>query len=99
MVEFLVKRGAEFEARTNKGIPALQIADSLHYAGISRILFHGSATNDGMPQVAAMQVPVSFEKAKMGKEIETKAEPMKRRPSKARTLRGSFDRSLPLAVI
>ncbi|KAK6243547.1 hypothetical protein QUC31_009956 [Theobroma cacao] len=98
VVELLVKKGADVEARTNKGVTALQIADSLHYAGISRILIHGGATKDGMPQVAAMPVSIPFGNGKMGKENETKAV-MKRRPSRARALRGSFDRSLPLAVI
>ncbi|XVF56826.1 hypothetical protein PTKIN_Ptkin06aG0151500 [Pterospermum kingtungense] len=99
VVELLVKKGADVEARTNKGITPLQIADSLHYAGISRILIHGGATKDGMSQVAAMPVSIPFENGKMGKEIETKAATMKRRTSRARALRGSFDRSLPLAVI
>ncbi|XP_022744353.1 ankyrin-3-like [Durio zibethinus] len=99
VVELLVKKGADAEARTNKGVTALQIADSLHYAGISRILIHGGATKDGMPQAVVMPVSIPFENGKMGKEIETKAALMQRRPSRARALRGSFDRSLPLAVI
>ncbi|XVE90207.1 hypothetical protein DITRI_Ditri20bG0060500 [Diplodiscus trichospermus] len=99
VVELLVKKGADVEARTNKGVTALQIADSLHYAGISRILIQGGATKDGMPKVAAMPVSVPFGNGKMAKEIETKAASMRRRPSRARALRGSFDRSLPLAVI
>ncbi|XVF30743.1 hypothetical protein REPUB_Repub16aG0084800 [Reevesia pubescens] len=100
VVELLVKKGADVEARTNKGVTPLQIADSLYYAGISRILIHGGATKEGIPQVAAMRpVSIPFGNGKMGKEIETKAAPMKRRPSRARALRGSFDRSLPLAVI
>ncbi|OMO67897.1 Major sperm protein [Corchorus capsularis] len=101
VVEFLVKKGADVEARTNKGVTPLQIAESLHYAGISRILIHGGATKDGMPQqISAMPVSSPFGNGKMGKEIETnKAPMMKRRPSRARALRGSFDRALPLAVV
>ncbi|XWS57885.1 hypothetical protein CRYUN_Cryun09bG0211700 [Craigia yunnanensis] len=99
VVELLVKKGADVEARTNKGVTALQIADSLHCAGISWILIHGGATKNGMPQVAAMPVSNPFGNGKMEKEIETKAASMKRRPSRARALRGSFDKSLPLAVI
>ncbi|KAK8564980.1 hypothetical protein V6N13_020109 [Hibiscus sabdariffa] len=99
VVELLVKKGADVEARTNKGVTALQIADSLHYTGISRILIHGAATKDGMPQVTVMPAPIPFGNGKSGKEIETKAAQLKRRPSRARGLRGSFDRSLPLAVI
>ncbi|XWS64880.1 hypothetical protein CRYUN_Cryun05aG0042200 [Craigia yunnanensis] len=99
VVELLVKKGADVEARTKKGVTLLQIADSLHYAGISRILIHGGATKGGMPQVAAMPFSNPFGNGKMGQEIETKAASMKRRPSRARALRGSFDRSLPLTVI
>ncbi|OMO70415.1 Major sperm protein [Corchorus olitorius] len=101
VVEFLVKKGADVEARTNKGVTPLQIAESLHYAGISRILIHGGATKDGMAQqISAMSVSSPFGNGKMGKETETnKAPTMKRRPSRARALRGSFDRALPLAVV
>ncbi|GMI85469.1 hypothetical protein HRI_002216200 [Hibiscus trionum] len=100
VVELLVKKGADVESRTNKGIKPLQIADSLHYAGISRILIHGGATTTvGMPRVAAMKVLTPFENGKIGKEIETKVELRKRRVSKGRGVRSSFDRSLPLAVI
>lgn len=103
VVELLVKKGADVAARTNKGVTALQIADSLHYAGISRILIiHGGATKDyGIPQIGAMPVSNPFGNRKFGKEIETnKAVSMKRRAnSRARALRGSFDRSLPLTVI
>ncbi|XVF06646.1 hypothetical protein REPUB_Repub06bG0068000 [Reevesia pubescens] len=99
VVELLVKKGADVEARTNKGVTALQIADSLYYAGISRILIHGGATKDGIPQFATMPVSIPFANGKMEKEVEAKAASMKRRPSRARGLRGSFDRSLPLTVI
>ncbi|XVF42590.1 hypothetical protein PTKIN_Ptkin01aG0376200 [Pterospermum kingtungense] len=101
VVELLVKKGADVEARTDKGVTPLQIADSLYYAGISRILVHGGATKDGSMQQVAAAMPVSnpFGNGKIGKEIETKTTSMKRRPSKARALRGSFDRSLSLTVI
>ncbi|KAG4166923.1 hypothetical protein ERO13_A13G164500v2 [Gossypium hirsutum] len=100
VVELLVKKGADVESRANKGVKPLQIADSLHYVGISRILIHGGATTTGgMPRVSAMPDSVPFGNGKIGKEIETKKAPMKRRPTKARAVRGSFDRSLPLAVI
>ncbi|KAE8679004.1 FH protein interacting protein FIP2-like [Hibiscus syriacus] len=100
VVELLVKKGADVESRTNKGVKPLQIADSLHYAGISRILIHGGATTtSSKPRVASMQVSALFENRKIRKEIDSKLAPMKRRLSKARAVRGSFDRSLPLAVI
>ncbi|KAG4112525.1 hypothetical protein ERO13_D13G167259v2 [Gossypium hirsutum] len=99
VVELLVKKGADVESR-NKGVKPLQITDSSHYVGISRILIHGGATTTGgMPRVSAMLDSVPFGNSKIGKEIETKKAPMKRRPAKARAVRGSFDRSLPLAVI
>ncbi|GLT87437.1 hypothetical protein SLE2022_055200 [Rubroshorea leprosula] len=47
VVELLVKKGADVEARTEKGVTPLQIAESLHYAGISRILVHGGGGQDG----------------------------------------------------
>ena len=48
VMELLVKKGADVEARTNKGVTALQIAESLHYIGITRILIQGGATKDNM---------------------------------------------------
>ncbi|KAK8542904.1 hypothetical protein V6N13_136543 [Hibiscus sabdariffa] len=100
VVELLVKKGADAESRTDKGVKPLQIADLLHYAGISRILIHGGATTTGgMPRATAIPVPSPFRNGKIGKEIEAKAAPMKRRLSKARAVRGSFDRSLPMSVI
>ncbi|MBA0603842.1 hypothetical protein Gorai_000024 [Gossypium raimondii] len=98
VVELLVKKGADVEARTKKGVTALQIADSLQYAGISRTLIHGAATKDGMPR-STLPVSVPFGNGKSGKEIETKTAPLKRRNSRMRGLRGSFDRSLALAVV
>ncbi|KAG4114229.1 hypothetical protein ERO13_D12G033400v2 [Gossypium hirsutum] len=98
VVELLVKKGADVEARTKKGVTALQIADSLQYAGISRTLIHGAATKDGMPR-STLPVSVPFGNGKSGKEIETKTASLKRRNSRMRGLRGSFDRSLALAVV
>ena len=46
MTELLVKKGADAEARTNKGVTPLQIAESLHYVGITRILIQGGATKE-----------------------------------------------------
>ncbi|KAM1040494.1 hypothetical protein TB2_029335 [Malus domestica] len=35
-----IKKGVDVEDQTNKGVTALQIAESLHYVGITKILFH-----------------------------------------------------------
>ncbi|RXH76188.1 hypothetical protein DVH24_019076 [Malus domestica] len=46
VIEMLVKKGVDVDARTNKCVPALQIVESLHYIGITRILIHRGATKD-----------------------------------------------------
>ncbi|KAJ4829038.1 hypothetical protein Tsubulata_039590 [Turnera subulata] len=92
VIELLVKKGADVEARTNKGVTALQIAESLHYAGIIRVLMHGGAAKDGVSHVAAA---VSFPMA--SKDVDIK--PLKKRPPRARPLRSSFDRAMPLTVL
>ncbi|KAM1167836.1 hypothetical protein ACFX2I_029731 [Malus domestica] len=69
-----IKKGVDVEARTNKGVIALQIAESLHYVGITRILIHRE------------------------EEI-IKGGMKKKKSSRARALRGSFDRSMPLVVV
>ncbi|XP_068338979.1 uncharacterized protein [Pyrus communis] len=46
VIETLVNKGADAEARNNKDVTALQIAESLHYVGITRILIHRGATKD-----------------------------------------------------
>ncbi|KAB2622490.1 ankyrin repeat and protein kinase domain-containing protein 1-like [Pyrus ussuriensis x Pyrus communis] len=42
----LVKKGADAEAQTNKGVTALHIVECLHYVGITRILIHRGATKN-----------------------------------------------------
>ncbi|XP_021815307.1 ankyrin repeat and protein kinase domain-containing protein 1-like [Prunus avium] len=99
VIEMLVKKGADAEARTNKGVTALQIAESLHYVGITRILVHGGATKDNnMAHLLSQQASVAFGKKSMGLEENLKGG-MKKKSSRARALRGSFDRSMPLAVL
>ncbi|CAB4316281.1 unnamed protein product [Prunus armeniaca] len=98
VIEMLVKKGADAEARTNKGVTALQIAESLHYVGITRILVHGGATKDNNMARLLSQASVTFGKKSMGLEEELKGG-MKKKSSRARALRGSFDRSMPLAVL
>ncbi|KAI6699286.1 hypothetical protein NL676_013610 [Syzygium grande] len=44
-MELPVKKGANVEAMTNKGLSALQIAESLTYMGISRILGTGGGAS------------------------------------------------------
>ncbi|KAM2229329.1 hypothetical protein TB2_013393 [Malus domestica] len=74
VIEMLVKKGVDADARTNKCVPALQIVESLHYIGITRILIHRE------------------------EEI-IKGGMKKNKLSRARALRGSFDRLMPLAVV
>ncbi|GKV48103.1 hypothetical protein SLEP1_g54939 [Rubroshorea leprosula] len=75
----LVKKGADVEARTEKGVTPLQIAESLHYAGISRILVHGGAMNGrGMGQDVTATLGIPFGNGKPGKEVESKTTAMKR---------------------
>ncbi|KAJ6384134.1 hypothetical protein OIU78_027443 [Salix suchowensis] len=98
VIEFLVKKGADVEARTSKGVTALQIAESLHYEGITRVLIHGGAARDGVAQSVVPALHSTFRDDMAGKEVETK--PMKKRPPPgARTLHGSFDPVIPLAVV
>ncbi|KAF2288162.1 hypothetical protein GH714_004751 [Hevea brasiliensis] len=95
VIELLVKKGADVEARTNKGVTALQIAESLHYVGITRVLIHSGAAKDGVMQAAA-PVHLPFGKSMSGTEVE---KAIKKRPPRARALKGSFDRSMALAVL
>ncbi|KAJ1390479.1 PapD-like superfamily [Sesbania bispinosa] len=94
VTEFLVKKGADVEARTNKGVSALQIAESLHYVGITRILVNGGASRESLGQV-----PISPAKIPFGTKVEAGGMMMKKKVGRTRMLRGSFDRSLALAVI
>ncbi|XP_038725073.1 protein VAPYRIN-like [Tripterygium wilfordii] len=95
VIQLLVKKGADVEARTTKGATALQIAESLHYVGITRVLIHGGATKEG--GVNTGSAVNSFQKYG-GEEVEKVV--VKRRPSRGRALRGSFDHSsLPLTVL
>lgn len=97
VVELLVKKGADVEARTNKGVTALQIAESLHYTGITKILIHGGANKDNIILFPASS-PTLFRNKKFATKEAEKGD-MKRKPSRARALRGSFNRSLPLEVL
>ncbi|KAM1749012.1 hypothetical protein ACFX12_009932 [Malus domestica] len=101
VIEMFVKKGVDAEARTNKGVTAPHIAESLHYVGITRILIHRDATknNSNMAHMLT-QASVSLGKKYMGLEEEIiKGGMKKKKSSQARALRGSFDRSMPLAVV
>ncbi|WCJ43587.1 Protein VAPYRIN [Euphorbia peplus] len=95
VIELLVKKGADVEARTNKGVTALQIAESLHYVGITRVLVHSGASKDGVTQVLSSHM-IPYGKTMVGNEVE---KPVKKRSNRARALRSSFDRSMPVAVL
>ncbi|KAM0998191.1 hypothetical protein ACFX2C_007991 [Malus domestica] len=63
VIKMLVKKGVDAEARTNKCVTALQIVESLHYAGITRILIHRGATKDNSNMAHILtQASVSFGK-------------------------------------
>lgn len=100
VTELLVKKGADVEARTSKNVTPMQIAECLHYAGISRILMHGGAAKDGIQQTNLRQVSIQFGNGKVGRgQTEGKFGMKKKKPPRPRVMRGSFDRSMPLAVL
>ena len=97
VTELLVKKGADAEARTNKGVTPLQIAESLHYVGITRILIQGDATKEHMILIPA-PAPLPF--GNKTQEAENGGGLKKKQPTRARGLRrSSFDRSVPLVVL
>ncbi|XP_068323092.1 protein VAPYRIN-like [Pyrus communis] len=101
VIEMLVKKIADAKARTNKGVTALQIAESLHYVGITRILIHRGVAKDNSNMAHILtHALVSFRKISMGLEKEViKGGMKKKKSSRARALRGSFNRSMSLAVV
>ena len=95
----LVKKGADAEARTNKGVTPLQIAESLHYVGITRILIQGDATKEHMILIPA-PAPAPLPFGNKTQEAENGGGLKKKQPTRARGLRrSSFDRSVPLVVL
>lgn len=99
VIELLVKKGADVEARTNKGVTPLQIAESLHYTGVTRILIHGGATKDNYMILVQAPDPVPFGNKKLAAKEAVMGDLKKKKSSKARSLRSSFDRSPPVAVL
>lgn len=94
VIELLVKKGAQVDAKTNKGITAMQIAESLNYSGITRILVNGGATREnGMAQPMRMNSSKGFNV----REMDIPA--VKKKQTRPRARRSSFDRSVPLAVL
>ncbi|MFS8002167.1 putative ankyrin repeat-containing domain-containing protein [Helianthus anomalus] len=55
-------KGADVKARTNKGVTAMQIADSSNYAGITRILINGGANMDKIKNVGKHSPPAFVNK-------------------------------------
>ncbi|KAK6944188.1 Major sperm protein (MSP) domain [Dillenia turbinata] len=98
VIEMLVKKGADVDSRTNKGVTPLQIAESLHYLGITRVLVHAGAIKDGVSQVFSA-TSLSFGGEKDGKESDNKVMQLKKKPSRGRATRRSFNQSMPVAVL
>ncbi|KAK6942468.1 Ankyrin repeat [Dillenia turbinata] len=94
VIEMLVKKGADVESRTNKGVTPLRIAESLQYSGITRILIHAGAAKDDVSQVFTA-ASLSFGGEKDGKESDNNVMQLKKKPSRGRAIRHSFDRSMP----
>ncbi|XP_071719317.1 protein VAPYRIN-like [Rutidosis leptorrhynchoides] len=98
VLELLVKKGADVKARTNKGVTAMQIADSLNYAGITRILINGGANKDEI-KIKNVTKNVSEFANKLGRRSDKEMDTMKKKTSRTRTVRGSFERvALPMAM-
>ncbi|TQD85967.1 hypothetical protein C1H46_028513 [Malus baccata] len=80
VIKMLVKKGVDSEARNNKGVIALQIAESLHYVGITRILIHRGATKDNSNMAHILtHASVSFGKKSMRLEEEIIKEGMRKK--------------------
>lgn len=108
VIELVVKKGgADVEARTNKGVTALQIAKSLNYSGITRLLINGGASRDNTSNNINNNSNISQinNSSIAGKKIDGVMEGdkggglKKKKRIRGRALRGSFDRSMPLAVV
>ncbi|PON34778.1 Ankyrin repeat containing protein [Parasponia andersonii] len=104
VIELVVKKGgADVEARTNKGVTALQIAESLNYSGITRLLIHGGASrennNESNYNISQINSGSAGQKMDAVMEGEKGGGLKKKKRIRGRALRGSFDRSMPLAVV
>ncbi|GMI79034.1 hypothetical protein HRI_001572700 [Hibiscus trionum] len=112
-VRMLIDKGIDIHSKDEDGYTALHCAvESGHAEAVELLVKKGAdveaTTNKG---VTALQIADSLNyvgisriligggNGKSGKEVETKAASGKRRRSRPRALHGSFDRSLPLAVI
>ncbi|KAJ9554962.1 hypothetical protein OSB04_009576 [Centaurea solstitialis] len=85
VLELLVKRGADIEARTNTGVTAMQIAESLNNTEIARVL--SKTTKEFASKTGT----------RYGNEIGSMKKKM---ITRSRAVRGSFDQSAtPLIVI
>ncbi|KAM6546926.1 hypothetical protein CsatB_027662 [Cannabis sativa] len=99
VIELVVKKGeADVEARTNKGVTPLQIAESFGYSGITRVLIQGGAirdyksnnnnkNNNNDSDISKKMMIVSME------EDQGLKKKKKSRIIRGRAARGSFDRS------
>ncbi|KAM2308301.1 hypothetical protein ACFX1S_030537 [Malus domestica] len=104
VIRTLLEKGVDMDAKDEDGYTVLHCAaESRHVDVIKMLVKKGvdvaARTNKG---VTALQIAsVSFGKKSMGLEEEIIKGGMKKKKksSRARALRGSFDRSMPLAVL
>ncbi|KAD5961569.1 hypothetical protein E3N88_13042 [Mikania micrantha] len=92
VLELLVKKGADVEARTNKGVTPMQIADSLNYSGIKRVLVQGGACNKDHEFTQITTKPPTFA-GKHGGRSDKDIGSFKKKNTRAKGVRGSFDQS------
>ncbi|KAL8241337.1 hypothetical protein R6Q59_014692 [Mikania micrantha] len=92
VLELLVKKGADVEARTNKGVTPMQIADSLNYSGIKRVLVQGGACNKDHEFTQITKKPAAFA-GKHGGRSDKEIGSFKKKNTRAKGVRGSFDQS------
>ena len=75
------------EARTNKGARPMQIAESLNYSGIKRVLIQGGANKDEFTTAPAFENIII-----KGRRAE-KDTGLKKKNTRGKSLCGSFDQS------
>lgn len=94
-----MKKGADVEARTRKGVSALQITESLNYVGITRVLVNGGASRENSDKVAAFGAIAFGSKITEGGGVVKKRRGGERRSNRVLNNGSGFGRSVALAVL